>query len=91
MPSLAYQFLLEQLAVDEASIRNRDRTRPIHFSGCYYYENTLDSNWHCDCDEDGEASKKALLDIQSKRELLARFAEDEEVIRILSIPYQETL
>lgn len=74
-------FLLSRLDEDEKAIKDRDMQFPIHFVGCWYYNNNLDAYSKCDCDEDGRASKRALVDIAAKRALISSFnGNDQEYI-----------
>lgn len=61
------EFLGAMLDRDEAAIKGRDMQQPIHFVGCYYYDNTLDSGRWCDCDEDGDASRRYLAGVDAAR------------------------
>lgn len=70
------EFLLERIAEDEAVARDRPMDAYIHESGCYYYNYTLDANWHCDCDEDGKGSARILAECAAKRAIVAMAADE---------------
>jgi hypothetical protein len=84
-------FLSARLDEDENAIKNREWNLPIHFPGCWYYDNNLDINAHCDCDEDGSASKKALAEIKAKRSAAECLTgrDRDLIIAILSVPYAD--
>lgn len=83
-------FLRERLAEDEKKIRERDTSLPIHFVGCYYYSNTLDAGYYCDCEEnDMDATSKFLDDISSKHKIIDRCRTIPEVLVLLAHPYRE--
>ena len=64
------EFLLARIAEDEAVARERPSSAYVHASGCYYYNYSLDVNWFCDCDEDGESSARILAECAAKRSIV---------------------
>lgn len=65
------EFLLARIEEDEAIARDRPNSAQIHYSGCYYYNYSLDANWECDCDDDGEGTKRLLAECAAKRAIIA--------------------
>lgn len=83
-------FLRERLAEDEKKIVERDSMAPIHFVGCYYYSNTLDAGYYCDCNEDDtDANTKYLDDIKSKHQIIDACRSMINVLLLLAYPYRD--
>jgi hypothetical protein len=69
------EFLLARIAEDEADARDRSMSAPIHYPGCYYYNYSLDANRFCDCDEDGDSTKRVLAECAAKRAIIEQHRE----------------
>lgn len=67
---------------DHKRAQEKSQQAPIHESGCYYYNYSLDAGWFCDCD--GPAV--ALIEAETKRSLLA--LGDDRVLLLLARNYQ---
>lgn len=64
------EFLLARVAEDEMAVRTRDKSAPIHYVGCVYYNNDIGEFCPCDCDEDGEATRRQLAECEAKRRIV---------------------
>lgn len=84
-------FLSARLDENEAAIKSRDLNLPIHYVGCYYYDNSFDAGLRCDCDEDGRASAFFLAEIKAKREVIECLTQPDRalLVAILSVPYSD--
>lgn len=69
------EFLEARIAEDEAIARDRPNSAQIHYSGCYYYNYSLDAGWECDCDEDGAGTRRLLAECAAKRAIINNSAD----------------
>jgi hypothetical protein len=91
-------FLLARIAEDEATIRNRSDSAPVHYVGCYYYNNSISPDeWsakHCDCAEFADPVPRQLAECEAKRRIVDLTQHGcgddyERVQRALALPYAD--